>query len=140
VILLAVEVQGSTRTPRTSSTVATRAKQVARRLHQRNQKGSRRHIKGRRSTDWKLVDYVFDPSYVRFDVTMEGCVDIEGRNSYGDLPHCSPSDSILEIYLIGEKVLLNPPWELAEHIAQHFKKCRGTTPTSSLAVFFCLLE
>jgi hypothetical protein len=27
---------------------------------------------------------------------MEGCADDEGLNSHGDLPHYSPSDSILE--------------------------------------------
>ena len=56
-------------------------------------------------------------------------------NSHGDLPHCSPSDSILERDLTGERVFINPPWELAEQIAQHFEDCRRTSPTSTMAVF-----
>jgi hypothetical protein len=32
-------------------------------------------------------------------------------------------------------VFINPPWELAERIAQHFEDCRQTSPTSTMAVF-----
>jgi hypothetical protein len=32
-------------------------------------------------------------------------------------------------------VFINPPWELAEQIAQHFEDCRRTSPTSTMAVF-----
>jgi hypothetical protein len=56
-------------------------------------------------------------------------------NSHGDLPHCSPSDSILERDLSGEREFINPPWELVEQIAQHFEDCRRTSPTSTMAVF-----
>jgi hypothetical protein len=35
--------------------------------------------------------------------------DDEGLNSHGDLPLCSPSDSILERDLSGERVFINPP-------------------------------
>jgi hypothetical protein len=66
---------------------------------------------------------------------MEGCVDDEGLNSHGDLPHCSPSDSILERDLSGERVFINPPWELAKRIVQHFEDCRRTSPTFTMAVF-----
>jgi hypothetical protein len=37
--------------------------------------------------------------------------------------------------LSGERVFINPPWELAERIAQHFEDCRRTSPTSTMAVF-----
>jgi hypothetical protein len=49
-----------------------------------------------RSIDWKLLYFSFEPLHARFDFTLEGCVDDEGLNSHGDLPHCPPSDSILE--------------------------------------------
>jgi hypothetical protein len=32
-------------------------------------------------------------------------------------------------------VFINPPWELAEQIAQHFEDCRRTSPISTMAVF-----
>ena len=32
-------------------------------------------------------------------------------------------------------MFINPPWELAEQIAQHFEDCRRTSPTSTMAVF-----
>jgi hypothetical protein len=32
-------------------------------------------------------------------------------------------------------VFINPPWELAEQIGQHFETSRRTSPTSMLAVF-----
>jgi hypothetical protein len=83
-----------------------------------------------------MVDSVFDPVHARFNFTLEGCAGDEGLNSHGDLPHCSPSDSILERDLSGERVFINnPPSELAEQIAQHFEDCRRTSPTSTMAVF-----
>jgi hypothetical protein len=73
--------------------------------------------------------------HARFNFTQEGCVDDEGLNSHGDLPRCSPSYSILERDLSGKQMLINPPWELAEQIAQHFEDCRRPSPTSAMAVF-----
>jgi hypothetical protein len=32
-------------------------------------------------------------------------------------------------------VLINPPWELVEHIARHFESCRQIAPTSTMIVF-----
>jgi hypothetical protein len=32
-------------------------------------------------------------------------------------------------------VFVNPPWESAEQIGQHFESCRRTAPTSTMAVF-----
>ena len=32
-------------------------------------------------------------------------------------------------------MFINPPWELAEQIVQHFEDCRRTSPTSTMAVF-----
>ena len=61
-----------------------------------------------------MVDLVFEPPHARFDFTLEGCADDEGLNSHGDSPHCSPSDSILERDLFGERVFINSPWEFAE--------------------------
>jgi hypothetical protein len=58
-----------------------------------------------RSIDWKAVDYVFDPLHARFDFTLEGFADDEDINSHMDLPHCSPSDSVLERDLSGERVV-----------------------------------
>jgi hypothetical protein len=58
---------------------------------------------------WTLVDSVFDPLHARFNFTLEGCADDEGLTSHGDLPHCSPSDSILERDLSVERVFINPP-------------------------------
>jgi hypothetical protein len=48
---------------------------------------------------------------------------------------CSPSDSIMDRDLSGERVLVNPPRELDEQIGRHFESCRRTTPTSAMAVF-----
>jgi hypothetical protein len=55
-----------------------------------------------------MVDYVFEPLHARFDFILEGYADDEGLNSHGDLPHCSPSDSIIERDLSGERLLINP--------------------------------
>jgi hypothetical protein len=82
-----------------------------------------------------MVDYVFEPLHARFNFTLEGCADDEGLNSHGDLPQCSSSDSILERDLLGERVFINPPWEVAEQIGQHFETSRRTSPTSTHAVF-----
>jgi hypothetical protein len=82
-----------------------------------------------------LFDSVFEPLHARFDFTLEGCDDDEGLNSHGELPHRSPSDSIMERDLLGKRVFMNPPWELDEHIEQHFESCRRTAPNSTMAVF-----
>jgi hypothetical protein len=92
--MLATEVI-DTRSTSPSTTVATHATLVACRRRQRKHRHSRKHVT-RRSIDWKLVDSVFEPLHTRFDFAMEGCADDESLNSHGDLPHCSPSDSILE--------------------------------------------
>jgi DNA-binding XRE family transcriptional regulator len=107
---------------------------VAGRRRQTKQRQSRKLVTIR-SIDWKLVDSVFDPLHARFNFTLEGCADDEGLNSHGDLPHCSPSDSILERDLSGERVFVNPPWEIAKQIAQHFEDCRRTSPTPMMDVF-----
>jgi hypothetical protein len=73
--------------------------------------------------------------HARFDFILEGCGDDEGLNSHNDLPHCSPSDSTMERNLIGERVFINSPWELDEHIGRHFERCRRIAPTSTMAVF-----
>jgi hypothetical protein len=81
------------------------------------------HVKARRSLEWKLVDSVCMPLHAYFSFTVEGCVDDKGLNRlnvHGDLPHCSPSDSILARDLSGERVLINRPRELADEIGQHF--------------------
>jgi hypothetical protein len=51
-------------------------------------------------------------------------VDDEGLNSHGDLPHYSPSDYVLERDISGEQLFFKPPYELAEHMARHFKSCQ----------------
>jgi hypothetical protein len=131
--LLATEVvEASPTSP--STAVATPATLVACRRRHSKQRHSRKHVL-RRSIDWKLVESLFEPLHVRFDLTLEGCANDEGLNSHGDLPRCSPSDSILERDLSGERVFINPPWELAEQIGLHFESCRRTTPTYTMAVF-----
>jgi hypothetical protein len=35
----------------------------------------------------------------------------------------------------GERVFINPPWELADQIGQHLESCRRTAPTTTMAVF-----
>jgi hypothetical protein len=112
----------------------TLAKLVACRRRQNKQRESRKHVTGR-SIDWKLVDSIFELMHARFDFILEGCANDEGLNSHSDLPQCSPSDSIMAIDLFGERVFINPPWELAEQIGHHFKSCRRTAPTSTIAVF-----
>jgi hypothetical protein len=131
--LLATEVV-DTRSTSLSTTVATHATIVARRRREAKQRQSRKFVTGH-SIDWKLVDFVFEPMHTRFDFTQERSADDEGLNSHGDLPHCSPRDSILERDLSRERVFSNPPWELAEQIGQYFENCRRTSPTSIMAVF-----
>jgi hypothetical protein len=97
-------------------------------------RGSRKPVT-RRSFHWKLVDSIFEPLHIRFNFTLERCVDDKGLNSHGDLPDCSPSDSILERDLSGEHVLINPPWKLAEQIGRYFESFRRTAPSSTMAVF-----
>jgi hypothetical protein len=113
--LLATEVVDSPSTP-PSTTVATPATLVASRRRQTKQRQSRKPVT-RRSIDWKLVGFVFYPLHARFNFTLEGCANDDGLNSHGELPHCSPSDSILGRDLSGERVFINPPEELAEQIA-----------------------
>jgi hypothetical protein len=135
-IMLATEVV-DTRPTSPSTTVATLAILVAGRRRQTKQRHSRKHVT-RRSVDWELVDFIFEPLHAQFDFTVEGCANDEGLNSHSDLPHCSPSDSILERDLSKERVFINPPWELAGQIGQQFESCRRAAPTSTMAVVFVL--
>jgi hypothetical protein len=114
--------------------VAALAKLVADRRRRNKHSESCKHV-ARRSIDWKLVEYVSKPQHARFDFTLEGCVDDEGMDSHNNLPHCSPSDSILERALSTKRVFINPPWQLAEQVGRHFECGRRTTPTSTMVVF-----
>jgi hypothetical protein len=131
--MLAYEVV-ETRSTSPSTTFATLETATACRHRQNKQRQSRKPVT-RPAIDWKLIDSVFEPMHARFDFTLEGCVDDEGLNSHGNIPHYSPSDSILERDLSGEWMFICPPYELAEQIGQHFESCRRTTPTSTVAVF-----
>jgi hypothetical protein len=91
------------------TTVATPTTLVARRRRQNNKKRGSRKLVTKRSIDGKLVYSIFEPMHARFNFTVEGSDDDEGLNSHGDLPHCSPSDSILEREWAGERVFVNPP-------------------------------
>jgi hypothetical protein len=122
-----------------STTFAPPATVAAGRRRHNKQRQSRKPVT-KRSIDWKMVDSVFEHLHARFDFTLEGCADDEGLNSHGDLPHCSPSDSILERDLSVERVFIHPTWELVEHVGQHFKSCRRTTPTPTMDVLFYLSE
>jgi hypothetical protein len=82
-----------------------------------------------------VVNFVFDPLHARFDFTLEGYAYEEGLNSHGDLPQCSPSDSVLERDLSGVRVFFYPPWELSEMMACHFERCKRTAPATTMAVF-----
>jgi hypothetical protein len=93
------------------------------------------YVKTRRSFDWKLVDSVFTPLDEQVSFTLEGCGDDEGLNVHGNLPSYSHGDLILARYLVSERDFINPPWELADEIGQHFEHCRHTTLQSTLAVF-----
>jgi hypothetical protein len=85
-----------------STSVTAPAKSVDGRRRQSKQRDIRRPIKTIRSTDWKLVESIFEPLHARFNFTLEGCTDDEGLNSHNDLPHSSPSDSVLQRDLRGE--------------------------------------
>jgi hypothetical protein len=88
----------------------THAKLVARRRRQSKQRDRRRHVRIRRSIDSTLIDFVFEPLHARFNYTLEGCSYNEGLNSHhGDLPHCSPSDYLMEGDLSAEQVFFHPP-------------------------------
>jgi hypothetical protein len=130
--LLATEVVEPHSTP-PSATIATPTKLVAGRRLQNKQRESRRHVP-KRSIDWKLVDYVFEPLHARFDFTFEGCVDDKGLNSHTDFSHCSPSDYVLGRDLSGERVFINPPWELAEQTGRHFESYRRRAATFTMVV------
>jgi hypothetical protein len=45
---------------------------------------------------------------------------------------------VLERDLSGERVFINPPWELAELIGRPFESNRRTFPTSTMDVFVLL--
>jgi hypothetical protein len=110
--MLATEVVDTSPTS-PSTTVATHATAVACRRRQNKQRHSRKPLTGR-LIDWKLVDFVFEPMHARFDFTLDRCAHDEGLNPHGDLPHCSPTDAIMERDLSRERVFINPPWELAQ--------------------------
>jgi hypothetical protein len=84
-----------------STTVVTRVKLVACRRLWDKYRESGRHVT-RRSVNWKLLNFVFEPLHARFDFSLEGCANDEGLNSHGDLPQRSPSDSLLERDLSGD--------------------------------------
>jgi hypothetical protein len=63
----------------------------------------------------------FEPMHEQFNFTLERRAVAEGLNSHGDLPHFLPSDSVLQRDLVGEKVFVIPPWELAQRIARYFR-------------------
>jgi hypothetical protein len=131
--MLAIEVVKSHSIPPLTA-VVTHAKLVACRCRQNKHIESRKPL-FTRSIDWKLLYSVFEPLHARFDFTLEGYVDDADLNLHGDLSHCSPSDSIMEKNLTGERVFINPPWELAEHIGRYFESCRRISPTSTMDVF-----
>jgi hypothetical protein len=76
---------------------------VADRRQHSKHSNNRRLVPTERSIDWKLVGYAFELRHARFDLTLEGCAHEEGLNSHGNLPHCSPSDLVLERDLSGER-------------------------------------
>jgi hypothetical protein len=41
----------------------------------------------------------------------------------------------MERDLSGERMFINPPWELAEQISRHFESSARTSPTSTMIVF-----
>jgi hypothetical protein len=132
--LLATEVVETLSTP-PSSTIATPAKLVTGRRRQSKQRESGKHVTIR-SIYWKLVDSVFEPLHARLDFTLEGCAGDHGLNSRIDLPHCSTSDSIIDIDMSNERVFINSPKkDLAEKIGHHYESCRRIAPTSTMVVF-----
>jgi hypothetical protein len=106
--LLATTVQVTTSSP-PSTSIATPTKSVDRRRRRNKKRNIHRPFATTRSIDWKLVDSVVDPMHARFDFTLEGCAYDEGLSSHGDLRHRSPSDSVMERDLSGERVFFNPP-------------------------------
>jgi hypothetical protein len=86
----------------------------------------------RRSIDWKPLDSVFEPRHARFAFPLEEYDSDKGLNSHGDLPHCSPSEYILEIDLL--RVELQPSLGVGKKMARHFENCRRTSPTSTMAL------
>jgi hypothetical protein len=130
---LATEVVETLSTP-PSTTIAIPAKLVVGRRRQNKQRGSRKPFT-LRSIDWKLDDSIFEPLHARFDFTLEGCANDVGLNSQSDLHLFSPSDSIMERDLSGEREFISPPWELAKHFDSHFESCKRIAPTSTMDVF-----
>jgi hypothetical protein len=94
-----------------------------------------KHVKNWSSVDGKLIDLVFIPFHAQFPFTLEACGDNGGLNVHGDLPHCSPSDSILARDLLGGMGFINSLWELVEKIGQHLESYRRTVLQSTLAIF-----
>jgi hypothetical protein len=92
--LLATVVVKQQSTP-PSTTSATPAKVIAERRRRSKHTHSCRS-QTRRSIDWKLVEYIFEPLHARFDFSLEGCAEDEGLNSHDDVPYCLSSDSIME--------------------------------------------
>lgn len=88
-----------------------------------------------RTVDWRLVDRVFDPLHDKLKFTLEACADDEGLDTHRELPFCSPSNSILNQDLSGERVYFNPPWDMAEQIAAHFENCRKLDRKNTMGVF-----
>jgi hypothetical protein len=126
--LLATKVQSTTSTP-PSTSVTTHATGVVGGCRQSKYSNSRRHVTIRHSIDWKPLDFVFKPLHARFDSTLEGCADDDDPNSHGDLPHISPSDYVFKRHLSGERLSVNPTWELVDQIARHVESGSGATPT-----------
>jgi hypothetical protein len=111
----------------TITTIAGHAIHKAECRQKSKQRLNSRLVEPRRSANWELVDSVFTPLHEQISFTLEGCDDAEGMNVQGDMPHCSPSDSISARDLVGERVVINTPWELADEIGQKFEHCRRTT-------------
>jgi hypothetical protein len=107
ITLASTSVEFSVETP---TTLARRhaIRKAGRRQHNKYRLSSR-HVKTRRSFDWKLANSAFNPLHEQFSFTLVGCVDDEGLNVLGDLPHCCPSDSILARDLSRERIFINPP-------------------------------
>jgi hypothetical protein len=103
-----------------STIVATPARLVACRRRHSKHIDNRKLVTTICSVDLKLVDYILEPLHARFDFIMEGCADEEGLNSHGDLPQCSPSDSVMARNLSGERWFFNPTSELAKQIGRYF--------------------
>jgi hypothetical protein len=103
--------------------------------HTKTHRNSRRSVRTRCSIDWKLVYFVLDPLHVRMDFTLESCADDEGLNSHCDLPHSSPSDSVVKRDLSGEVCSSIHHGSKQKHVACHFERCRRTCPAATMDVF-----